>query len=370
MSSENIASLSASADGNYRQWLSQLQERFQRYLKLAADPTTAAAPPSEQQQPSAASNASNKNISDNALLQMTRREIEVLAAYHCELQRLINDQNLRIEAANTDLQETNDLAERLQLELERRHGAGISPRRQAKNQLRTEIAAMRRHIDELHQSLLGVQGELETARAEHADVRSFISKQFFPVARVAPDQKWKDHNKPSGGGGTSATSEQQKPTSFSHGGKEFVVRATKAAELREALIAERRSGVVPGTTIKSSTFDLFKGKELSSEEAADQKLQADLAKQARAYRDSASRMKHLPPDGPLTHQLGPKAFTLKKVGAKAARSTRGVGATAQLSQERHARASAERAPFRAPSLASTTETQGIMTHHDPVNYEG
>ena len=127
------------------------------------------------------------------------------------------------------------------MQVEKKTSGGISPRRRAKQQMRQEIAELRRKIDDANNDLMNFQGELEGVRAEHAEVRQFIARQFFPVARVSGDQKWPPIDK----------NDKHFP---SHIGNQFIVRPTKTAELRDQLIADRRRGFVPGTTIKSTTY--------------------------------------------------------------------------------------------------------------------
>jgi hypothetical protein len=263
---------------NYKDWIQQVQHRLEKYRHLATTPSehdsnnnnnkspvnrSSANRKSQQQQQtrSIVNPSSNDNNNPNLLttaakqqqlqqqkedeeklLQMTRREIEVLAAYHCELQRMIQDQNTKIDMMYTELSDTHDLAERLQVEVQKKSGGGISPRRKAKQQLRQEIIDTRRKIDATHSQLLHLQSELEGVRAEHADVRQFITRQFFPTAKVSPEMKWPP-----------VLSEKEHPL---HMQNTFIVRPTKAVELREQIILDRRRGCVPGTNIKSTTYQI------------------------------------------------------------------------------------------------------------------
>ena len=318
----NIPALAASADANYQTWLAQVQARLAKYRQAATTPPSSsamaaaaaaartsplrgnasatatrnannspkrnspprgsnnatpppaspnsAAPAADVVAGSAAAAAAAAAADDELMLLMTRREIEVLAAYHCELQRMLHDLGARTQAAEAELGDTAALAERLQVEVQRKAGGvggggglaaagggggsgGLSPRRLAKQQLRSDIALARRQLEERHRQLVAAQSETEAVRAEHADVRAFIARQFFPVARVSAAQKWPSQAQLGGGGGGDAS------TSSSAAARErgpAIVHQTKSAAMREALMQDRRRGCVPGTSIRSTTHGL------------------------------------------------------------------------------------------------------------------
>jgi hypothetical protein len=269
--------------GESRAMLTALQARFEHYRRLAAQapPTTTTTTTTTTAAPAPAAAAASA-ADAQAMLQMTRREIEVLAVYHSELHRLVTEQDAAVDRMHAELGETRLLADRLQQEVEKKVGGAVSPRRQARQQLRAQIADTRQRIDACNSELAFMQRDLDAVRAEHADVRAFVSRQFFPVSRIPVENKVAVPATAAGSGSRNTvasamlsdasllaatgdaaaqhpprgTQQSAQKQTFLHNGREFLVRPTRTAAIRQALVEDRRRGFVPGTNVRSTTHGI------------------------------------------------------------------------------------------------------------------